>query len=737
MKTLLSLPSCLLALALALALLAQTSAAAVEAAKPKIDTARAAARIDAVLQRHWKAQKITPNEPVSDEVFVRRAYLTVIGRIPTFEEAQSFFTWQAPDKRPRLIDRLLASEGYVQHFTNYWADVLRAKSTGIGGNTTAQAYLDHIRDSLRRNKPYNQFVEELVTATGECYDNGAVGYYMRDQGMELDNLSNTVRIFLGTRLECAQCHDHPFDKWTQMEFYEMAAFTHNMSGTSYSSDSMNEMQKAVRADKSIDKESQDLIRKAISEATRPLRNTRVVERGNAMKLPHDYKYPDAKPKDVVPASVMFGKPVELKKGDDPIMEFGKWLTGPENPRFTTVIVNRLWKQTFGLALIEPLDELMDSSVPVVPELQTLLEEQMAATGYDMKAFLRILLNTELFARGSTKADLEPGTPYHFPGPVFRRMSAEQIWDSLVTLVSTQPDQPNWTLRETEARNRENRKLLDQILDATSADLLQTASLKVADHMRQQNKEFDRLRVELDKARAAKDDAKAKEIQRTLGTSQTVLRKTVSQSFYEAAKKTGDPEVTKLMAEACQDGEDMDMAMMNLMQDTRASYSDIEFDKATRATIDAEMKQLKITDPKARASYEKYRKGLHQTWSRASELASPAPPGHFLREFGQSDRDVIENASFEASVPQALTIMNSSTTSQVLHPWSALSLTLSQQKNVAQKIDALFMTLFTRKASKDEKTAILLSIDAAGPDSKTFWEDLILASLSTQQFLFIR
>ena len=733
MKTLLSLPSCFLAIAL----LTPSPAPAVEAAKPKIDTARAVARIDAALARHWKAQKITPNEKISEEVFVRRAYLTVVGRIPTHDEAQRFLTWQAPDKNARLIDQLLASDGYVQHFTNYWADILRAKSTGIGGNTTAQAYLDFIRDSLRRNKPYNQFVKELVTATGECYDNGAVGYYMRDQGMALDNLSNTVRIFLGTRLECAQCHDHPFDKWTQMEFYEMAAFTHNMTGTSYSSDALTAMQKAVKADKSIDKESQDLIRKAVSEATRPLRSTRVVERSNSMKLPHDYKYTNAKPKDVVPASVMFGKPVELKKGDDPILEFGKWLTGPENPRFASVIVNRLWKQTFGLALIEPFDELMDNSVAVVPELQTLLEKQMIDSGYDMKAFLRVLLNTDLFTRASTKADLEPGTPYHFPGPVFRRMSAEQIWDSLVTLVSTQPDQPNWTLRETERRNRENRKLLDQILDATSPDLLKSASLKVADHMREQNKEFDRLREELDEARAQKDDARAKEIQRTLGSSQTVLRKTVSKSFFEAAKNSGDPEVTKLMAEACQEGDDMDMAMMNLMQDTRASYNDIEFDKATRAAIDAEMKQLKITDPKARASYEKYRKGLHQTWCRASELVSPAPPGHFIREFGQSDRDVIENANYEASVPQALTIMNSSTTAQVVHPWSALSLTLGRQANTADKIDALFMTLFTRKATKDEKTAILLSLDDAGPDSKTFWEDLTLASLSTQQFLFIR
>jgi hypothetical protein len=190
---------------------------------------------------------------------------------------------------------------------------------------------------------------ELVAEQGSCFDTGAIGYYMRDRGMPLDNLSNTVRIFLGTRMECAQCHDHPFDKWTQKQFYEMAAFTHNMSATSYQAKGYNEVQKMMRADKSLDKETQDLMRRALSEAVRPLRNTLVVQNKSSLRLPHDYKYKDAKPKEVVQASVMFGKPVTLSKDTNTIDEFGKWLTSAENPRFTTIIANRLWKRVFGAA----------------------------------------------------------------------------------------------------------------------------------------------------------------------------------------------------------------------------------------------------------------------------------------------------------------------------------------------------------------------------------------------------
>jgi hypothetical protein len=117
----------------------------------------------------------------------------------------------------------------VQHFFNYWADVLRVTSNGQQtGQITGAAYMNFVKQSLRDNKPYDEFVRDMVAAQGKAWENGAIGYYMRDRGMPLDNMANTVRVFLGTRIECAQCHNHPFDKWTQMQFYKMAAFTYGV-----------------------------------------------------------------------------------------------------------------------------------------------------------------------------------------------------------------------------------------------------------------------------------------------------------------------------------------------------------------------------------------------------------------------------------------------------------------------------------------------------------------------------
>jgi hypothetical protein len=700
---------------------------------PAAEVPAASKRIDALLAADWQKQGIQPNPPAGDEVFLRRAYLTVIGRIPTYDEARAFLESEAPDKRARLVDALLASEGYVHHFFNYWSDVLRAQTTGVAGSTTAQNYLNYLRESLRANKPYDQLVRELVSSEGTCFDTGAIGYYMRDRGMPLDNLSNTTRVFLGTRMECAQCHDHPFDKWTQKQFYEMAAFTHNMTSGAYRSTTADRTNNKIREDKSLDKETQDLMRQAITEVVRPLRDTQVVQNKTPIRLPHDYKYSDAKPKDVVPAAVMFGKPVQLTKESDPSAVFADWLTSPDNPRFTHLIANRLWKKVFGLALIEPFDELTDASTASNPELMKFLERQMVELRYDMKAFLRVLLNTETFGRTSTR-EVGMGEPYHFPGPVFRRMTAEQAWDSVIALVSPVPDQPNWSSRERERIELEKRGLLAKMLDKTEPELLFEAAREVAGAMREQNKEFDQLRKELDAARAAEDKDKINDIQRRLGQSQRILRETVSRCFHAAAAKSSNAEVKALLVEMSGGG-DMEMAMMNAMETPRVEARDRPLDDTLKARLEKDSVLLGLKDEKSRKSYEAYLKTLHQTWVRAAELPSPAPRGHFLREFGQSDREIIENASDEASVPQALLVMNGPIGGQVSNGWSALSLTLRRAKTADEKLDVLFLSLFSRKPAEAERAQLRQRLESyAG--SKTLWEDLTLAALSTQRFLFV-
>jgi len=156
-------------------------------------------QVDKLVDSLLAEQEIQPNEPIDDELFVRRIYLAVVGRIPTAAEAHSFLDCSDGNKRDQLIDRLLESEGYVSHFYNYWADILRInRRLGRSGQSNEYAYKHWVKESLRSNRPNDEMVYDLISAQGNVWDNGATGYYHRDRGMPLDNMANTVRIFLGT-----------------------------------------------------------------------------------------------------------------------------------------------------------------------------------------------------------------------------------------------------------------------------------------------------------------------------------------------------------------------------------------------------------------------------------------------------------------------------------------------------------------------------------------------------------
>jgi hypothetical protein len=509
---------------LTLALSAQAAPSAREAAQ----------KIDTILQADWKKANVRGNPAADDNTFVRRIYLDTIGRIPTTREVEDFVKSTEGDKRAKLIDKLLASEAYVQHMYNYWADVLRLTSNGgQTGGITGSAYLSFVKESLRSNKPYDQFVRDMVGAQGRAWETGAIGYYMRDRGMPLDNMANTVRIFLGTRIECAQCHNHPFDKWSQMQFFKMAAFTYGIETQDYYGGVIGEVRDILKSeedelrekfpepqrpkyDKKMSSEERHkldvafdnqrkAVRKAYDDARNALRKehsslqepindirdtmryTSVGMRDRKLALPHDYQYTDAKPKSVVSAGTMMGHECITLPGETPLQAYARWMTSRENPRFTTVIASRLWKKAFGLALIEPLDELMDGTIPMIPELQTYLEGLMKDLNYDMKAYQRVLFNTSAYQRQVTREEVAPGVAYHFTGPVLRRMTAEQMWDSFVTLLNPNPDMINSAARDQmEQRILQARKNADG-LEALSVDQA-FRGLKMAGEVYSKNRE---------------------------------------------------------------------------------------------------------------------------------------------------------------------------------------------------------------------------------------------------------
>ncbi|MFP6901488.1 MAG: DUF1549 domain-containing protein, partial [Opitutales bacterium] len=166
-------------------------------------------RINRVIERKLAELRIPYNAPVNDHLFARRIYLDLTGTIPSYEQVESFVSSRNPYKRSLLINQLLASEGFVSHTYNYFADMLRIQSNVPGENLRMDAFSSWLKDSIRTNKPYNRLVYDMVSATGRMQENPAVGYHLRDIGMKLDHVSFMTKIFLAKDITCAQCHDHP------------------------------------------------------------------------------------------------------------------------------------------------------------------------------------------------------------------------------------------------------------------------------------------------------------------------------------------------------------------------------------------------------------------------------------------------------------------------------------------------------------------------------------------------
>ncbi|MCX6858147.1 MAG: DUF1549 domain-containing protein [Verrucomicrobia bacterium] len=724
-----------------------------------------AAQIDKLVATKLEKEKIQPHAPISDEVFVRRIYLDISGRIPTLKETTDFLADTTADKRSKLIDTLLASDGYVQNFANYWNDILRVKSQLTMGNSqpAGAAYTNWVREALEKNKPYDQMVRELMTADGKTYENGAVGFYIRDYNMPLDNMAVTTQVFLGTSMVCAQCHNHPFDKWTQMDYYQMASHSYGMTGTNglsnpllagafYSSSKKTKKGgPAVATALPAGLDRKDLS-KAMSEILRPLRYNTVLDQTDKKKLelPHDYQYTDAKPKQVIapviPAS--FSKDGKIvKEGEKPIESYAQWVASKDNPRFTLVIANRLWKKVMGMGLIEPVDEITDSTVASNPQLMTFLENTLKEMNYDMKAYLAMIYKSSAYQRAAHTKDVQLGEVYHFPGPLLRRMTSEQIWDSMVTLHKPSPDVPSMDSQIDRDITIRQVEWLDRSLNALTPQELAAGAAKVAQTQRQLAADVRKAQEQLTEASKNKDEAGIRAAKKIV----TNQRKAIDQAaddiiysmgfkkFAELARdgklkeQVTDAEFAAEIAKVIQTSKGRDLAIDDALaimaKQQRARLNEIQ---KVRLKNDAE--KLKADDKKELALLQAWESLRDKFMIRAADIRSPAPNGHFLREFGQSDRELVQNANEDATVGQALMLLNGKTFTQLLNPYTIISRSLKNSKSADQTIDTIYLSLFSRKASTDEK-ALLLPI--VGSNDATGKGDALWAALNTRQFYFVQ
>ena len=625
--------------------------------------------IDKILNETYQKRNVKIPGKIDESALVRRLYLSLVGRIPTFDEINSYLSNTSEQKKSQLIEELTESSGYNSQMFNWWADLLRLKSRMRGGNQiqAGQLYNHWVKQQVEKNVPFDQMTYSLVTAEGYPWENGAVGYYLRDTGMPLDNMSNTAQIFLGTQMVCAQCHNHPFDKWTQMEYYKMASFTYGVSTRmgqdiqkkigQYFYQQTKGLSKAEKSKLGSSQKAQAL-RKAIQEMVQPLRYG-ASHTGKKLNLPHDYQYKDAKPKTVVNSEPIFAPDSLNKEIENPVHAYGQWIISTNNPRFTKVISNRMWKKVFGRGIIEPVDDLRDNSESSIPELLSHLESLMVRVKYDLKEFQKILHNVEAFEREATGRELTNVEKYYFEAPILKRMSAEQLWDSIVTM----------SIPEVDERKANPSKIESRLTN-------------FANYQKKVEGLSDKKFVQLAK-KGAKENAR---INNTMNEIQLKIR--------EAQEADDRHAVSKLRREYGIKRNEQRSLFAGLVMGS-------EFDA-----------QSLYRGGQNKTSSDPRWKGYSGNLMRASEIETPAPPGHFLREFGQSDREVIENSSSESSVPQALTLLNGVFYKALFDPRSPLSQNLLKAESTEEKIKVLFLSILNRNPSPEELTQSLAMVTSS-------------------------
>lgn len=337
---------------------------------------------------HQKLQQMQfqQSDLCSDEVFLRRVYLDVIGVLPTPEERSRFLEEQRDDKRAALIEALLKRPEYARFWAQKWGDLLRISRRQIG-LTSVFKYSAWLRAAVAENRPYDVMARQLLTAGGSTIRNPAGNFY-RTSADTNDAMETSAQLFLGTRIQCAKCHNHPFERWTQSNYYGLAAVFHR-----------------VGRKKTVNKEEAVIFASTSGEVTHPATGQTAAP--------------------WVPASGL----LDVQDGQDRRVAFADWLTSPRNPWFARVEVNRIWAQVMGVGIVEPFDDFRDSNPPSNPALLDALAADFRASGYDRNHILRTILNSRTYQSASANRFNRSDSRY-FSHYRPRRLSAEQLVDAL-------------------------------------------------------------------------------------------------------------------------------------------------------------------------------------------------------------------------------------------------------------------------------------------------------------------
>jgi hypothetical protein len=349
--------------------------------------------IDALVAAKLKKLRIAPSEICSDEVFCRRVYLDIVGLLPTPEESRRFVGSNEPDKRAKLIDELLGRKEFAEIWVNKWAELLQVKSSIQISYKAMFLYYNWLVERLSKNMPMDQMVQELLGASGGTFKSPATNFYQSTT--DTLNLSeNVAQVFMGMRIQCAQCHNHPFDRWTQNDYYGFAAFFSQIGR----------------------KQGEDY------------RETIVFNSGGG-EMNHPVGGRVMKPK-------FLGGVEPDVAGKDRRVVLAKWLASKDNPWFATSFANRVWAHFLGVGIVEQVDDFRVSNPASNPELLAELGRRFTDSKYDLKQLVRDICNSRTYQRSTRRNDSNESDEKNFAHANLRRIKAENLLDVISQVTET-------------------------------------------------------------------------------------------------------------------------------------------------------------------------------------------------------------------------------------------------------------------------------------------------------------
>jgi hypothetical protein len=360
--------------------------------------------IDEQIDAQLKRLNLPASPACSDEEFVRRVYVDTIGLIPTADEVKAFLADPAEDKRDKLIDELLARSEFADYWTYMWSDVLM-----LNGNLlrpqALKTYYEWIHTRVAQNMPWDQFVREILTATGSSYENGATNFYALHQDAE-NMTENASQAFLGLSIGCAKCHNHPLEKWTNDQYYAMASLFARVKAKGWGGDARN---------------------------GDGLRTVYVATSGELIQ---------PRTGEPQPPTPLDGEPIPFDSAGDRRATLAEWMTSPENPYFARSITNRVWANYFGVGLVEDIDDMRVSNPASNEELLSAAASHLIEQKFDLKALMKTILQSNAYQRSSEPLPGNAAEKRFYSRYYPRRMMAEVLHDAIVrvTEVPTKFDQ---------------------------------------------------------------------------------------------------------------------------------------------------------------------------------------------------------------------------------------------------------------------------------------------------------